>query len=63
MPKQEDTKEITKKRTRSQVNPKGESTEQKVVKTIKLNDGKAKKVEVSKKQAAQKGDIKKAKPK
>lgn len=45
------------------MNPKGESTEQKVVKTIKLNDGKAKKVEVSKKQAAQKGDIKKAKPK
>ena len=41
--------EITKKRTRSQVSRKVEVTQEKIVKTIKLNNGQAKKVEVAKK--------------
>jgi len=41
--------EMTKKRTRSQANRKVEGTQEKIVKSIKLNNGKAKKVEMAKK--------------
>lgn len=54
--------EITKKRTRSQVSRKVEVTQEKIVKTIKLNNGQAKKVEVAKKRA-QAGKVVQNKPK